>query len=45
MVSTKKADVARKSVLFRQKQDDATQKEYFVLKKVIIFSRMARHNH
>ena len=36
-VKQKKVDVARKSVSRRQKQDDAAQINYFVLKKVIIF--------
>ena len=36
-VKPKVADVARKSVSCRQKQDDAAQKNYFVLKKFINF--------
>ena len=36
-VKQKKVDVARKSVSRRQKQDDAAQINYFLLKKVIIF--------
>ena len=35
--TSKKADVAHKSVSCRQKQDDAAQKNYFVLKRVLIF--------
>ena len=36
-VKQKKVDVARKSVSCLQEQDDAAQKKYFVLKKVINF--------
>ena len=42
-VKQKKVNVKQKSVLRRQKQDDSAQKNYFVLKKVIIFSRTVRH--
>ena len=36
-VKQKKVDVAQKSVSSRQKQDDAAQKNYIVLKKAITF--------
>ena len=36
-MSTKKLDVAQKSISCRQKQDDAASKKYFVRKKIIFF--------
>ena len=38
-VKQKKVNVKQKSVSRRQKQDDSAQKNYFVLKKFIIFFR------
>ena len=39
-VKPKKVDVAQKSVSCRRKQDDAAQKNYFVLKKVSFFPEL-----